>query len=165
MSERWRLVPDWPDYEVSDYGRVRSRKYGKKMLKLVRAKSGHLKIHLRNNERHRNEYVHRLVLLAFVGPCPQGKESRHYPDKRPSNNKLSNLSWATVTVNQRDRIEHNTHSHGVRSGKAKLTNAVVRTIRKIEAWPRGTLLKLAKKYGVSSTAILNVKTKRRWRHI
>jgi hypothetical protein len=38
--------------------------------------------------------VHRLVLAAFVGPCPPGMESQHR-DGNLANNMLANLRYAT----------------------------------------------------------------------
>jgi len=165
MREKWLAVPDWPDYEVSDFGRVRSRKYGKRMLKLVHAKSGHLKVHLRNNERHRNEYVHRLVLFAFVGPCPSGKECRHFPDRSPKNNRLNNLSWDTRLVNQRDSIRHRTRARGEQHGLAKLSNQKIRAIQRIKVWSYGTLVKLARSYGVHVETIRRIRDRKVWAHI
>lgn len=53
-------------------------------------------------------YVHQLVLELFVGPRPRGKEARHFPDQNPANNHVSNLSWTTAVINQRDRIANGT---------------------------------------------------------
>jgi len=111
----------------------------------------------------RHEYVHRLVLLAFVGPCPQGMQARHFP--RRNGNRLENLSWATPLVNQRDREIHGTHNKGRRNYGAKLTAQNVRAIRRIEAWPYGTVVRLARKYRVSRTVIQYVRDMKGWRHI
>jgi hypothetical protein len=45
--------------------------------------------------------VHRLVLLAFVGPCPDGMGARH-KDGDPGNNRLDNLCWDTPEANRED---------------------------------------------------------------
>jgi len=46
--------------------------------------------------------IHRIVLLAFSGECPEGHECRHL-DSNPANNHLSNLAWGTRAENARDR--------------------------------------------------------------
>lgn len=46
--------------------------------------------------------VHRLVLEAFLGPCPAGMEACHYPDRSPDNNALHNLRWDTHSENNKD---------------------------------------------------------------
>ena len=53
-------------------------------------------------------YIHRLVLESFVGPCPDGKLCRHFPDKDTSNNRLDNLSWGTQEQNMQDKYVHGT---------------------------------------------------------
>ena len=46
--------------------------------------------------------VHRLVLEAFVGPCPDGFECDH-SDRDRHNNALTNLCWCTPSQNSRNR--------------------------------------------------------------
>lgn len=52
--------------------------------------------------------VHRLVLEAFVGPCPEGMVACHYDDE-PTNNILSNLRWDTQSENEYDRVRNGKH--------------------------------------------------------
>lgn len=100
--ERWRRVVGWEDrYEVSDRGRVRSPfkilsqcfvgRYP--ALSLTRPMDGGQFVKLR--------HVHRLVLEAFVGPCPAGQEARHLNDI-PCDNWLTNLVWGTSKQNRAD---------------------------------------------------------------
>lgn len=119
MTERWRPIADWPGYEVSDQGRVRSiervilRRNG--IRQTVRARIlkqtwdmpgdvGHLTVTVFRKRRK----VHRLVLTAFVGPAPDGHEGCHN-DGDPSNNTLQNLRWDTHRANALDRTRHGRH--------------------------------------------------------
>ncbi len=52
-------------------------------------------------------YVHRLVLEAFVGPCPPGMVACHY-DGNSANNAVSNLRWDTQAGNIADKKRHGT---------------------------------------------------------
>lgn len=59
--------------------------------------------------------VHRLVLEAFVGPCPEGFECDHSNRDR-HNNALTNLRWLSHTQNLRntsanDRVESRGGTH------------------------------------------------------
>lgn len=54
--------------------------------------------------------VHRLILLTFVGPCPEGMQCRHL-DGNPGNNRLDNLAWGTTEENIEDRKAHNRYTH------------------------------------------------------
>lgn len=49
--------------------------------------------------------VHRLILEAFVGPCPEGMEACHNDGDR-GNNRLNNLRWDTRSANMADRFRH-----------------------------------------------------------
>lgn len=53
---------------------------------------------LLNNGSHQKFRVNRLVLEAFVGPCPDGHESNH-KDGIKSNNDSENLEWVTHSEN------------------------------------------------------------------
>ena len=49
--------------------------------------------------RKRQEYIHTLVLIAFVGPRPFAHEGDHY-NFDPSDNRLQNLRWLPEKVNK-----------------------------------------------------------------
>ncbi len=137
----YRELTDYPGYRVGDDGSVwccrgqggnrgtfgewrpvkpRPQKHG-----------GHLVVKLWINGAMKQFRVHRLVLEAFVGLCPPGQESRHFPDCDPTNNHLSNLQWSTKLVNQRDRVIHGTDCRGEKHGLAKLTWEKVRLIHEL----------------------------------
>jgi DNA-binding transcriptional regulator YiaG len=105
--------------------------------------------------------VHRLVLEAFVGPCPEGMEARHLDgDKR--NNRLENLCWGTPKENASDRERHGTHPRGESSPVAKLTAADVEAIRRLKA--EGVSLgELSRRYGVSHIHVRRIVRGESWR--
>lgn len=116
MSETWRPIPGHTRYEVSDLGRVRSLRRGEpKLMKPAR--------NVRNEYRYLTVVsdegkpwsiqVHRLVLLAFVGPKPDGMETRHL-DGDTENNTLANLVYGTRLENVADKVLHGTNSGGPR---------------------------------------------------
>ena len=49
-------------------------------------------------------YLHRIVLEAFVGPCPEGHECDHI-NRDKDNNELTNLRWVTPKENSANRRE------------------------------------------------------------
>lgn len=99
-TEQWRSTTVRPDYVVSDLGRIRSPRGN--ILKPYTLKSGHQQVSL---GKVRGQYVHRLVLEAFIGPCPPGMQACHWDDD-PSNNALSNLRWGTPSDNGHDRTRN-----------------------------------------------------------
>jgi hypothetical protein len=53
-------------------------------------------------------YVHRLMLLAFVGTPPPGDYEAAHEDGNNQNNVLTNLSWKTPKQNAVDKHRHGT---------------------------------------------------------
>ena len=118
----WRDIAGFEGrYQVSDTGLVRgldryvkdkdSQHFVKgRLLKPASLKRGHLSVQLRGGIRtnDRRVLVHRLVLEAFVGPCPDGMECCHN-DGDATNNHLSNLRWDTPSNNAYDRVRHGNH--------------------------------------------------------
>lgn len=113
-----------------------------------------------------NRAVHRLVLEAFVGPCPPGMEACHN-DGSPANNHLPNLRWDTRKANIADCIRHGTRAdfRGERHGRAKLTDDAVRAMRAEYATGDTSYKKLAAKFGVSKPAVWHVISRRAWSHV
>ncbi len=126
-NECWLPVPV-PSYEglykVSSHGRVwsapRATTPGGILKPQKVNKSGHLDVSLCANGVVERHLVHRLVMEAFVGPCPEGQEVRHL-DGNPANNRWApggeaetragggNLIYGTPRENVFDAIEHQTH--------------------------------------------------------
>lgn len=112
--EQWKKIPGWEPYEASTHGRIRRNG---RLLKLTpNVRSGYLYVMLSLPGRRKNALVHTLVLLTYRGPCPPGKEGRHFPDRDKANNRLTNLSYATHTVNMADQEIHKTKARGNRHG-------------------------------------------------
>lgn len=85
--------------------------------------------------------VHRLILEAFDGPCPDGMEARHLNGNK-LDNRLRNLAWGTRKENMQDRTKH---------GTAKLSHEDIYRIRQL----RGQSFQkdIAKKFNVSRSYV------------
>lgn len=105
MTEIWKPIPGWPNYEVSDLGQVRN--INGRVLRPTRRSHSYLAVDLHRGDEMRRAYVHRLVLEAFVGPCPAGHETHHDNDVS-TDNRLINLRWSTHATN----ISARNHSRG-----------------------------------------------------
>lgn len=77
MSERWKPVPDYPGYLVSDQGRIYSEKRSRILTQHI-DQSGYRRLGLYSPEGNRiNVRVHVVVATAFIGPRPEGMHTRH----------------------------------------------------------------------------------------
>lgn len=101
-GEVWLQVPDYPLYEVSNLGRVKSnnlRNHNKPLIMSVSPdKDGHLKVRLSKDGKAKNFFVHRLVASAFI-PNPKDFPVVNHKDENPANNHVENLEWCTVKEN------------------------------------------------------------------
>lgn len=173
MKEKWRDVVGYERiYQVSDYGLVRRIGKGSgtwvgRILKANLDINGRSRTDLWKNGKRKTSKIHRLVLEAFVGPCPSGMVTRHL-DGNPKNNKLNNLKWGTHSENTQDSIKHGTFfgskSYGVNNGNSKLTeNDVKRILTLLKA---GKLQKeIMNMFGISSSRISEIKSNKTWRHV
>lgn len=96
----WKPVPDFADYEVSEFGDARK---GFSPLTPERVQgSGRKRFTLsKGGRKYRFQAAH-LVALAFIGPKPfEGAEVCHN-DSFHHNNHYSNLRWDTHAANAAD---------------------------------------------------------------
>ena len=101
MAEVWKPIKDFPGYEVSNYGRVKSfRRYPEGQILSPRIDSwGYSQVILQSPKGMQvNKKVHNLVLESFVGSRPDGMQAIHL-DENPRNSSLSNLKWGTQNEN------------------------------------------------------------------
>lgn len=107
--------------------------------------------------------AHRLVLEAFVGPCPDGMEACHNNGDR-TDNRIENLRWDTAKANQADRKKHGTYLCGEAVPYAKLTADKVREIRR-RAEGGEKQAALAREFGVGDPQIHRIIKRERWAHV
>lgn len=105
-TERWRSIPGSEDYLVSDLGNIvhlLPNGTWRPIRATVNVKrdgsKGYLKVCL---GRSRQEYIHILVVLAFVGVRPHGSDVDHVDHNR-LNCRLSNLRYRPVHDNRGDQ--------------------------------------------------------------
>jgi len=123
--EQWKTIKEAPDYEVSNYGNVRTKR-NKMLRKLTRIPSGYLQIGLRvGKSKTIYRAVHRLVAEAFVAnPCKY--EHVTHIDYNKENNMVNNLKW----VDTRRRIHHSMTIDNPTQLKLEIVREVVRILDK-----------------------------------
>jgi len=166
--EEWRVVDDWPYYEISSLGRVRSyhtsgvtrRTDVPRLLKANFSGSGYLFIVLSENGKHKMRYIHALVATAFHGPRPVANEVNH-KDGVKANNRASNLEWVTRSENGKHAIRTGLRKmieplRGQDHPRAKLTQQQADSIRRIYQEQKIGKASLAKKFGVTKIVVTNI---------
>jgi hypothetical protein len=101
--EEWKPLSFNPDYLISSYGRVLSKKFNQQPIERI----------LKNNNngggydyvkiRGKNYYIHHLVYDHFVGTQrAEGFEIDHI-DRDKHNNRISNLRYVSISENRLNR--------------------------------------------------------------
>jgi hypothetical protein len=170
--EEWRSIADWPEYAVSNLGRI------KRLTSRTCAKAGSIlktpprskknpypAVDLCSDEKRRTFAVHQLVAAAFLGPCPDGLEVNHKNGDK-TEPRASNLEYATSSANQLHAYATGLQSAvGELNGQAILTEEQVMEIRASCRGFFGEQAKLARRYGVTPTCIRDVCQRRTWAHV
>jgi len=163
VDEDWRVIESYPNYKVSDLGRVFSIKRGK-CLKLTETPRGYYRVSLYKNKKLRSVFVHRIVLDIFAKDRHfKGAITRHVNGIK-TDNRIDNLKWGTQKENEQDKRAHGTYQDGENSPNKKLTEQDVVDIRKTykrQCKKLGTT-GLAKKYGVHKATILGCVSGQTW---
>ena len=100
--EIWKDIENYPNYMVSNLGRIKSLNYNKtgkeKILKLSIDDFGYCRVRLYEKPKSKFYYVHKLVASAFI-PNLENKPYIDHIDTNPQNNNISNLRWVTQKEN------------------------------------------------------------------
>ena len=162
-----KKIPIGDSYYARADGFIVSKKFGKTrvMAQSLNKQNGYYSVRLGYEiNKYKTYYVHKLVMLAFVGDVPKDKEVRHF-DGDKSNNSSSNLSYGTRLENHSDKIRHGTSGKGVKNSMAKLTDEEVLAIRKKYVNGKYGYVRLGKEFGVSPMNIKRIIKREMWQHI
>lgn len=124
-EEIWRDVVDWPSYEVSTNGRIRTKSrptvkgYRYKGKLITHTKIRYLKswgngryVDLSQNNYTEHLSIAELVLTAFVKPRTKHKPIARHLNDITTNNALYNLAWGTRRDNRLDAVRNGRQSVG-----------------------------------------------------
>ena len=111
MTEIWKSIDGFPDYEVSNMGRVKSFKWyhgtNERILKLRENNKGYIIVSLYNKKTEKRK-VHILVYETFYDDKIKLDECIHHKDKNKKNNNYMNL------------LKIDTHKHNSFHNKGKI---------------------------------------------
>lgn len=159
---RVRITPEYPGLVIADTGEIQGPRG--RWLKMSRGSGDYLLFSMRLNGKKVTRYPHTIVCTTFHGPRPTPDHQAAHGNGIKTDNRASNLRWATGAENQADRILHGTDLRGSRSPTAVLNEDQVKEIRKQRA--SGVLLRvLAEQYGVHLSTIGKITTNINWKNV
>lgn len=149
MSKVWKSIPQHPSYKVSSDGEVYSD-HSKRLLKPDSTAGGYLRVKLGSTSARFS--VHRLVLLAFVGPS--NLECNH-KNGLITDNRLENLEYCTKEENNRHCCRVLRKRIGTKHVHARFSTADIENIRSL--WASGTKqVEIAKLFSTRQGVISNI---------
>lgn len=160
----WRVVPGFPQYEVSNGGEY--RRIGGRVLR-VRIHRGYVEGWLYRNGLRHTRRLHTLVALAFLDPPDFPFPEVNHEDGVKTHNWPSNLSWVTRKEQMRHAVRTGLvtipNQRGSAHSQARLTD---RTVSEIRAAPRSVSNKiLGTKYGIDPSQVSRIRNRKVWTHL
>lgn len=111
-KEVWKNLLEYPKYQISTFGRVKSLKKEPYKILKPRKRGDYLSVNLYNPSKPvKTENIHVLVAKAFLGYQPCKDLVCDHIDNNPKNNKLENLQIVTIRENCSKDKKNNTSDH------------------------------------------------------
>lgn len=171
MCEQWKIIKEFPNYAISNYGQV--KRIGcspgvmvNRILHHTISKNGyHSVLFYKRIEgikklKSCRLYVHRIVAQSFIDN-PTNLPQVNHIDGNKSNNFAGNLEWINYSDN---------HKHAFQLGlrkvyrHSKLTPLIVREIKNSPKY-YGSRMILANRFNISPYTVDSIRNGKRWSHL
>lgn len=135
-NEIWKDIRGFDgDYQISNYGRVKSLKKGKTLIlsPILGRTQDYYTIGLNKNGEKKHYSVNRLVAEAFV-PNPNNYPEVNHIDENTKNNHADNLEWVTHSQN----VKHSAHRQSYPVAQYDKTYSLIATYESVAEASRQT---------------------------
>lgn len=120
LVEVFKMIDEFPKYDISNFGQVRNRSTGR-LLKQGDNGKGYIIVCLQKDKKQYTKTVHRLLCETFIDN-PNNYKCVDHIDRCKTNNHISNLRWASHSMNAKNRKSvGNTNITGVSWVESKKT--------------------------------------------
>jgi predicted XRE-type DNA-binding protein len=170
MIEEWKTIKEFPDYRISNLGKVKSfKKYhytNERILKSSRDRNGdgYLFVNLYINGKSKICCVHRLVLCNFKPIDNHLDFEVNHMDGNKLNNYINNLEWCTKSENEFHayKLGLKVSLKGEDHGRSKLKEDDIKEIRTLLKKGEYSQRRIAEIFNVSQSQISRIKLGQRW---
>lgn len=149
--ETFKQIQNFPDYQIGEFGTVKSLKNGKeRLLSPTLGKEGYLQFGCFSNGVRTMFLLHRLVAIHFI-PNPEGKPTVNHKDGNKLNCRKDNLEWSTSSENMQHAYDTGLKV-GTKDKNSKLSVLQVQELRVSKL----SRQELAKMFSVSVSQIRRI---------
>ena len=106
--EIWKDIKDYPNYQVSNLGNIKSKLRG--IISLSQHNGNYLEVRLSKNGIKIKKKIHQLVALNFI-LNPDNKLEIDHINRNKKDNRVENLRWATRSENVLNTIRPSKLNH------------------------------------------------------
>lgn len=112
MDEVWKDLDEYPYYQISTAGNIRSLKWNKTRILKSTLDDRYLRIRLMKDGKKTTERVHRLVAQTFI-PNPNNLLYVDHINRISTDNRVENLRWVSAVENSLNTRRHFTDTYGI----------------------------------------------------
>lgn len=165
-DEIFKIVPDFKNYEVSQYGNVRNIK-NRNYITWIVDRRGYYTVKISDdNENKRNIPLHRVIAWAWIfNDDPENKTEVDHIDGNKQNNDLSNLEWVSPKENiKRARVNklNNSNPH---QNKKPDKNKIINIYKECLNSDNINYAAIGRKYEVSPNTVKRIWKQERYKNI
>ncbi len=170
-------VPGYPNYRVGSDASVWTKKTGgnwkgteidgvwRRLMTKKHKRGEYLTVNLVHNKKAKSFLLHRLVLLCFKGPPPEGRPLGLHEDDNKMNNTPDNLYWGTHAENMKDAMRNGRTTRGAMNGCSVLTIDQVNEIIRLRKDELIGSRKLGRMFGVKNSTIQAIFNGVTWKYL
>jgi hypothetical protein len=165
-----RPIPSTVGYAATACGQIISyHRLEPFELKQANHPQGYKKVCVKTENGIKNKLVHRLVLEAWIGPCPEGCVTNHKNGDK-TDNRLQNLEYCTQRENMIHACGYGLSpkpptTRGSACRLAKLTEEKILALRAEKDRKPGYLKRLSEQYGITPSTVSKILLRRIWTHV
>lgn len=163
--ESWKKINKFPEYLISDQGRLKSIKFGKERLRkpIVDGK-GYMRISLSDNGFQNTQKIYRLVAIHFI-PNPENKPQVNHKNGIKADNRAENLEWCTHQENMTHASVNGLMMAGENNSSSILNSEKVIQLRQLHRQGNISIRSLAKKFEISYPTARNIIIGKKWKKV
>lgn len=117
MEEDWKVIPEYPTYEFSNFGRAR---HNGRPIKLDTNYNGYIWLFVRYKPV-KKLLMHRVVAKLFLKETYKEGLVVNHKDGNKGNNVVTNLEWVTRSQNNKHAFKNHLKTNNIHKRRVKVT--------------------------------------------